>query len=165
MSVYITSRRHESEVFMNLTSLSLSCTCMYGLLLAYSWRNAVVPCLCTMHLYHTIDNSSFNTLQCRFDLNDVLPIRGACGEQIQLETPHDVIREQFWLGSTSRKSTYLFDQDLFHFYDLLQKNNPGVSETGFLKTLEQMSEVKGRVSNNGLGYLSYSVYAVTAVTE
>ena len=76
-----------------------------------------------------------------------------------------MIREQYLPGSTSRKSTYLFDQDLFHFYDLLQKNNPGVSETGFLKTLEQMSEVKGRVSNNGLGYLSYSVYAVTAVTE
>ena len=101
----------------------------------------------------------------RFDLNDVLPICEVCGEQIQLETPHDVIREQYWPGSTSRKSTYLFDQDLFHFYDLLQKNNPGISETGFLKTLEQMSEVKGRVSNNGLGYLSYSVYAVTAVTE
>ena len=66
MSVYITSRRHESEVFMNLTSLSLSSTCMYGLLLAYSWRNAVVPCLCTMHLYHTIDNSSFNTLQLHY---------------------------------------------------------------------------------------------------
>ena len=147
---------------------------MYGLLLAYSWRNAVVPCLCTMHLYHTIVAlTHYNALrEClclyysgRFDLNDVLPICGACGKQIQLETPHDVIREQFWPGSTSRKSTYLFDQDLFHFYDLLQKNNPGVSETGFLKTLEQMSEVKGRVSNNGLGYLSYIVYALTAVTE
>ena len=76
----------------------------------------------------------------QFDLNDVLPICEACGEQIQLETPHDVIRKQYWPGSTCRKSTYLFDLDLFHFYDLLQKNNPGVSETGILKTLEHMSE-------------------------
>ena len=34
-----------------------------------------------------------------------------------------------------------------YFYDLLKKNNPGVSEIGFLKTLEQMSSAKGRVSN------------------
>ena len=53
----------------------------------------------------------------RFVLNDVLP---EVGQAIQLETPHDVIREQYWPGSTSRKSTYLFDQDVFHFYDLLQ---------------------------------------------
>ena len=88
----------------------------------------------------------------RFDLNDALPVCEACGEQIQLETPHDVIREQYWPGSTSRRSTYLFDQDLFCFYDLLQKNNAGLSETGFLKTLEQMSAVKGRVCKNRLGY-------------
>ena len=74
----------------------------------------------------------------RLDLIDVLPTCEACSEQIQLETPHDVIREQYWLGSTNRKATYLFDQDVFNFYDLLQKNNSGVSEMGFLKTLEQM---------------------------
>jgi hypothetical protein len=62
-----------------------------------------------------------------------------------LQSPHDIIREQYWPGSASRKSTYLFDTDLFLFYDLLKKNNPGVSETGFLKTLEQISLAKGRV--------------------
>lgn len=83
----------------------------------------------------------------RYDLNDVQPICESCGEQIHLQSPHDIIREQYWPGSASRKSTYLFDTDLFLFYDLLKKNNPGVSETGFLKTLEQISLAKGRVCN------------------
>ena len=82
-----------------------------------------------------------------YDLNDVLPICDSCGEQIHLESPHDTIREQYWPGSATHKSAYLFDTNLFLFYDLLKKNNPGVSETGFLKTLEQMSSAKGRVSN------------------
>lgn len=82
----------------------------------------------------------------RYDLNDVLPVCDSCGEAIHLETPHDVIREQYWPGNPARKSTFLFDTDLFLFYDLLKKNNPGVSETGFLKALEQMSLSKGRVS-------------------
>lgn len=83
-------------------------------------------------------------------VNNVQPIHDDCGEQIQLESPHDIIREQFWPGSATRKSTYVFDTDLFLFYDLLKKNNPGVSETGFLKTLEQISLAKGRVSNSNL---------------
>ena len=63
-----------------------------------------------------------------------------------LKTPHDVIREQYWPGNPSRKSTYMIDSDLFLFYDLLKKQNPGLSKVGFSMTLEQFSVSKGRVS-------------------
>ena len=81
----------------------------------------------------------------RFDLNDAVPIWNTCNEKLEMETPHDIIREQCWPGSVGRKLQYIFDQDLFLFYDLLQKNIPGVSGSGFLKTLEHFSEAKGRV--------------------
>lgn len=73
------------------------------------------------------------------------PVCSNCRQVFELEQPHAIIREQYWPGTPQRKSFYMFDQDLFQFYDLLQKNMPGVSEQGFLKTLEQMSELKGRV--------------------
>ncbi len=82
----------------------------------------------------------------RYDLNDVLLICDNCGQEIHLETPHDVIREQYWPGNPARKSAHIFDTDLFLFYDLLKKHNPGLSEVGFLRTLEQFSLSKGRVS-------------------
>ncbi|XP_064390969.1 uncharacterized protein LOC135338816 isoform X2 [Halichondria panicea] len=86
-------------------------------------------------------------LRGRYDLNDVLPICDNCGQEIHLETPHDVIREQYWPGNPARKSAHIFDTDLFLFYDLLKKHNPGLSEVGFLRTLEQFSLSKGRVGS------------------
>lgn len=99
----------------------------------------------------------------RYDLNDVLPTCDSCGEQIHLDSPHDIIREQYWPGSATRKSSYLFDTDLFLFYDLLKKNNPGVSETGFLKTLDQMSLAKGRVSNIVTKYSQLILHGMPSV--
>jgi len=69
----------------------------------------------------------------------------SCNTLLHLGSPKDVVRENYWLGSANRQSHYIFDQQLFMFYDLLQKNNPGLSEYGFIKTLEQFSESKGRV--------------------
>ena len=40
----------------------------------------------------------------------------------------------------------MIDSDLFLFYDLLKKQNPGLSKVGFSMTLEQFSVSKGRVS-------------------
>ena len=75
-----------------------------------------------------------------------MPVCTSCEEGITLESPHDIIREECWPGSAGQKSFYVFDQDLFQLYDLLIKNNPGLSESGFLRALEQFSERKGRVS-------------------
>ena len=54
-----------------------------------------------------------NNIQGCFDLNDVLPICDKCTQEIHLETPHDVIREQYWPGNPTQKSTYISDTDLF----------------------------------------------------
>ena len=58
----------------------------------------------------------------------------------------NLIQEGYWPGSTSGRSSYVFDQDLFRFFNLLRLHNPGISYSGFIKTLEQMSVMKGRVS-------------------
>ena len=70
----------------------------------------------------------------------------ACKEVVHSESLKDLIREGYWPGAAERRSQYIFDQQLFQFYDLLQKNNPGLSEYGFLQTLRQFSEMKGRVN-------------------
>ena len=83
----------------------------------------------------------------------------ACKSHLKLSQPNSVIREEFWPGSARRKSQYIFDQDLFLFFDLLQKNLPGVSESGFIKTLEMFSQAKGRVSCN------HSLYCILKTVE
>lgn len=55
--------------------------------------------------------------------------------------------EGFWIGCVERHSQYLFDEDLFMFFDYLQKFNPGMSMLGFLHTLEEFSAEKNRVRN------------------
>lgn len=55
--------------------------------------------------------------------------------------------EGFWIGCVERHSQYLFDEDLFMFFDYLQKFNPGSSLQGFLHTLEEFSAEKNRVRN------------------
>ena len=54
-------------------------------------------------------------------------------------------KNNMWHGDPTGKSAYIFSQELFVFYDLLRKNLPGISEYGFLHTLEQFSKLKGRV--------------------
>lgn len=72
----------------------------------------------------------------------------ACGTAFLNESSScgDLIQEGYWPGSTSGRSSYAFDQDLFRFFYLLRLYNPGISYGGFIKTLEQMSLMKGRVS-------------------
>ena len=57
-----------------------------------------------------------------------------------------LIHEGYWPGSTTGKSPYIFDQDLFKFFSVLRLHCPGVSYGAFIKTLEHMSAEKGRVS-------------------
>ena len=83
----------------------------------------------------------------RYDLKDSRVLCEGCGNCFDIEYPHNVIREHLWPGTPSCNTTYIFDQDMFLLYDLLQKNMPGISETGFLKSLEQFSAIKGRVGH------------------
>ena len=57
-----------------------------------------------------------------------------------------MIHEGYWPGSTTGRSPYIFDQDLFRFFSVLRLHSPGVSYGAFIKTLEQMSAERGRVS-------------------
>lgn len=81
----------------------------------------------------------------RYDLKDACIACEKCETSFNIEFPHQVIRENFWPGSPCASTAYLFDQDMFLFYDLLVKNMPGISENGFIKCLEQFSVLKGRV--------------------
>lgn len=58
--------------------------------------------------------------------------------------------EGYWVGCMERHSQYIFDEDLFLFFDYLQKFNPGLSTSSFLHTLEQFSSEKNRVSGKNM---------------
>ena len=57
-----------------------------------------------------------------------------------------LIHEGYWPGTTTGRSPYMFDQDVFRFFSVLRLHSPGVSYSAFIKTLEQLSVEKGRVS-------------------
>jgi len=56
----------------------------------------------------------------------------------------DVVHAGYWPGSPTDTS-YVFDQRLFQLWDSLQKRMPGTSETSFIRALEDVSVMKGRV--------------------
>ena len=58
----------------------------------------------------------------------------------------NLIQAGYWPGSISN-TKYVFSQDLFFKWDLLQKRLPGSSESGFLRSLEDFSVIRGRVSS------------------
>ena len=56
-----------------------------------------------------------------------------------------MVHAGYWPGSPTDTS-YVFDQQLFYLWDSLQKRMPGTSETSFVRALEDVSVLKGRVS-------------------
>ncbi|XP_065901149.1 uncharacterized protein [Dysidea avara] len=86
------------------------------------------------------------TLSGRYDLMDATIVCNECDTEFLTEFSPcgDLIREGYWPGGTTGRSSYVFDQDLFRFFHLLRLHNPGISYSGFIKTLEQMSLMKGR---------------------
>lgn len=94
-----------------------------------------------MNAHVTIDDSLCKLLG-RYDLDDVVFYCNECKIEQHLEG--------FWIGCVERHSQYLFDEDLFLFFDYLQKFNPGLSVSGFLHTLEEFSAEKNRVSNDDI---------------
>ena len=63
----------------------------------------------------------------------------------QHSTELEIELNNMWHGDPSAKH-YIFSQNLFIFYDLLKKHQPGLSELGFIRSLEMYSKSKGRVS-------------------
>lgn len=69
-----------------------------------------------------------------------------------------VVTQSGFSPGSIRDMTYVFDQDLFLHWDLLQKQIPGVSERSFLKSLELFSKRKGRVSTKIEDYQSLEMW-------
>ena len=80
----------------------------------------------------------------RYDLMDVVVVCNNC--HTAFDDHFGMIHEGYWPGSTTGRSPYMFDQDLFRFFSVLRLHSPGVSYGAFIKTLEQMSVDKGRVN-------------------
>lgn len=81
----------------------------------------------------------------RFDLHHVHYECKRCNKVLSTSNPLVAIQMGFWPGSIS-DMTYMFDRDLFLFWDIAQKLTPGTSELSFIKSLEAFSKRKGRVS-------------------
>ena len=58
----------------------------------------------------------------RYDLADAEHVCIKCKTPMRLAHPHGLLREELWPGSAGKRSQYMFDQDMFLFFDLLQKN-------------------------------------------
>ena len=67
----------------------------------------------------------------RYDLSDAYLVCNACKTIFDVQIC-DVVTQGYWPGSASNRSQYIFDEDVFKFFDLFQKNNPGLSQSGFL---------------------------------
>ena len=80
----------------------------------------------------------------RYDLMDAAIVCHNCNTAFTDD--FGMIHEGYWPGSTTGRSPYIFDQDLFRFFSMLRLHSPGVSYGAFIKTLEQMSAERGRVS-------------------
>ncbi|XP_066914469.1 uncharacterized protein [Clytia hemisphaerica] len=66
-----------------------------------------------------------------------------CGELNNPFTMANIIQSGFWPNSPKRLS-YLFDQEVFRFWDGLRKNAPGTSENSFLEVLNTLAKFHGR---------------------
>ena len=97
------------------------------------------------YLFQLYINCSFKCLTGRFELNHRRYECQDCHNILCTSDPFVVIQSSFWPGSI-KDMKYVFDQDLFLHWNILQKQVPGVSERSFLKSLEVFSNQKGRVS-------------------
>ena len=80
----------------------------------------------------------------RFDFNVSGFHCSKCNRSFNPLELDNVIQLGYWPG-TIANTKYLFAQDLLKKWDLLQKRLPGSSESGFLRSLEDLSISKGRV--------------------
>lgn len=80
----------------------------------------------------------------RFDLNKAIVQCTKCKTVLPSQSLTDVVQTGYWPGSPTDTS-YLFDQRLFQLWDSIQKRMPGTSESSFVRALEDVSVMNGRV--------------------
>lgn len=91
---------------------------------------------------HCWDN--FFLISGRFDLNKAIVQCTKCKTVLPSQSLTDVVQTGYWPGSPTDTS-YLFDQRLFQLWDSIQKRMPGTSESSFVRALEDVSVMNGRV--------------------
>ncbi|XP_048581069.1 uncharacterized protein LOC116618759 isoform X1 [Nematostella vectensis] len=84
------------------------------------------------------------TMKGRFDLNNLRYVCTSCDKTRGGNHPIILVQLGFWPGSITG-ACYAFDDSLFVYWDMLQKQVPGISERAFLKSLEEFSKCRGRV--------------------
>ncbi|XP_048583686.1 uncharacterized protein LOC116606770 isoform X3 [Nematostella vectensis] len=84
------------------------------------------------------------TMKGRFDLNNLRYVCTSCDKTWGGNHPIILVQLGFWPGSITG-ACYAFDDSLFVYWDMLQKQVPGISERAFLKSLEEFSKCRGRV--------------------
>eukprot|EP00794_Sanderia_malayensis_P001096 gene1096-440_t len=82
-------------------------------------------------------------LQGRYDLLKPKYHCDYCNEDIDVFTCTSLIRSGYWPGSMGNIS-YIFDEQLFIFWDKLKSFMPGTSESAFLRSLEDISMDRNR---------------------
>ena len=87
----------------------------------------------------------------RYDVNFCIFHCKDCKNVFSPLDSSNLIQAGYWPGSISN-TKYVFSQDLFFKWDLLQKRLPGSSESGFLRSLEDFAVIRGRVSSFSNAY-------------
>ena len=95
-------------------------------------------------LVASLIKSSLFSLTERFDLRRTQFLCSSCGNNREA-TPENYIESGYFPGTTSSISCY-FSIELIEFWNILKHETPGTSERKFVKTLEIISKMRGRVS-------------------
>ncbi len=95
-------------------------------------------------LVASLIKSSLVSLTGRFDLRRTQFLCSSCGKDREA-TPENYIESGYFPGTTSSISCY-FSIELIEFWNILKHETPGTSERKFVKTLEIISKMRGRVS-------------------
>lgn len=80
----------------------------------------------------------------RFDLHKFTIRCNVCNSIYDPFEAVNVVRHGFWPSNCSNVS-YLFSNDLFYLWDSFRKNMPGSSMRAFIRSLEDISSLHGRV--------------------
>ena len=112
------------------------CVCMY--LCIYVCMYVCINVCMYLFMYVSMYVSMYLSIYQRYGCKE-------CSKVLSTSDPDVVTQCGFWPGSIKDMS-YVFDQDLFLQWDIMQKQMLGVSERSSLKSLELFSKQKGRVS-------------------
>ena len=107
-----------------------------------------VPLLGRKHINHNYDvkcnHLAMYHFLGRYDLHWFGLLCDECGIIQSPMSMKNILRNGFWPGSPCNIN-YLFDQEVFRVWEAFRMRMPGSSESAFIKALEDISLLRGRV--------------------